>query len=148
MEITSETYISLNNLSTNAGWAQNKAIDLTLVTSYFIFCVPLKMIPGFAEGFNKTILNSKHELILLHSKYDTQKFGSGIASEKMKMKLADAFKLEIFTTVSSCRSLNISFRIWNTYYYNSQGTTILWNVKLTSENKRSRYLLVFYNNQN
>ena len=36
----------------------NNVHELMVVTGYFNFCVPLKRILGFAEDFNKVILNS------------------------------------------------------------------------------------------
>lgn len=40
------------------------------------------MLQGFAEDFNKIMVNSKHEFILLRSKDDNQVFKSAIANEK------------------------------------------------------------------
>ena len=45
------------------------------------------MLLGFAEDFNKVIVNSKHELILLRSKDDSQVFKSNISSEKCKLSI-------------------------------------------------------------
>ena len=59
--------------------------DLTLVTGYFNFCVPLKTILEFAEDFNKAILHSKHQLILLCFKDVSQVLKSVITNEKFKL---------------------------------------------------------------
>ncbi|XP_075163031.1 uncharacterized protein LOC142235655 [Haematobia irritans] len=54
---------SESNMLLNAGWSCLK--DMSVNT--FNFYVPLKMLLGFADYFNKIILYSKHELILLRS---------------------------------------------------------------------------------
>ena len=132
----------------------------SLINGGFNFCVPLKMFLGFAEDFNKVIVNSIHELILLRSKDDSQiiTFKSNISSEKCKLsilnrtwkvphvKFADVYKLEIFKTINSRRPLKISFRSWDMYYNPSlpECNSILWNVKLARE--RSRFLLIAFRN--
>ena len=50
---------------------QEIILMIFLASGYFNFCVPLKMVLGFVEYFNKVILNSKHELTLLRSKDDS-----------------------------------------------------------------------------
>lgn len=165
--ITTEikNYVSLNehesNALINAGWSPNDTDDnLTLVNGYFNFCIPLKMLLGFAEDFNKIIVNSKHELILLRSKDDSQVIKTSTPNEKFilsllnitwkvpHIQLTDAYKLEMFKTINNRHPLNISFRSWDMYYYPSlpQSTTVLWNVKLASENERPRFLLLVFRN--
>ena len=118
------------------------------------------MLLGFAEDFNKVIVNSKHELILLRSKDDSQVFKSNISSEKCKLSIlnitwkvphvqhADVYKLEMYKTINSRRPLNISFRSWDMYYYSSlpESNTILWNGKLARESERPRFLLIAFRN--
>lgn len=163
-----KNYLSLNQFESdalvNAGWAPiNTDADLSLVSGHFNFCVPLKMLLGFAEDFTKIIVNSKHELILLRSKDDNKVVKSILATERWKMnisnitwkvphvQLADSYKLQMYKTINSRQPLNISFRSWDMYYYPSvpENNTILWNVKLANENERPRFLLIaFRNNHN
>lgn len=44
--------------------------DLTLTNAqgYFDVCIPLNMIFGFAEDYQKVIINAKHEFILIRSR--------------------------------------------------------------------------------
>uniref|UniRef100_A0A1B0GEK0 Double jelly roll-like domain-containing protein n=1 Tax=Glossina morsitans morsitans TaxID=37546 RepID=A0A1B0GEK0_GLOMM len=91
----------------NAGWSPFNNEELTIVSGYFKFCIPLKMLLGFAEDFNKIIVNSKHELILLRSKDDKQTITTTSANEQIKLsilnitwkmphvQLADVYKLEV-----------------------------------------------------
>uniref|UniRef100_A0A1B0G601 Double jelly roll-like domain-containing protein n=1 Tax=Glossina morsitans morsitans TaxID=37546 RepID=A0A1B0G601_GLOMM len=144
----------------NAGWSPFNNEELTIVSAYFNFCIPLKMLLGFAEDFNKIIVNSKHELILLRSKDDKQAITTTLANEQIKLsilnitwkmphvQLADAYKLEVFKKINSRQPLNICFRTWDMYYYPTlpQNATVLWNVKLASENERPRFLLIAFRN--
>lgn len=159
-----KNYVSLSKSESdkllNAGWSPLNIGDLKLVDGYFNFCVPLKLLLGFAEDFNKIIVNSKHELILLRSKDDNQVLKSYLATEKIKLsilnitwkvphvQLADAYKLEMYKIINNRRPLNISFRSWDMYYYPSlpQSTTVLWNVKLANENERPRFILLGFRN--
>lgn len=155
-----KNYVSLSKPESenllNAGWSPFNNDDLTLVNGYFNFCVPLKILLGFAEDFNKIIVNSKHELILLRSKDNKQVLKSSIENEKVKLsilnvtwkiphiQLADAYKLQMFKTINNRQPLNISFRSWDMHHYPSlpQSTTVLWNVKLANESERPRFLLL------
>uniref|UniRef100_A0A1B0GCS8 Double jelly roll-like domain-containing protein n=1 Tax=Glossina morsitans morsitans TaxID=37546 RepID=A0A1B0GCS8_GLOMM len=92
----------------NAGWSSFNNEELTIVSAYFNFCIPLKMLLGFAEDFKKMVVNSKHELILLRSKDDKRAITTTLANEQIKLsilnitwkmshvQLADAYKLEVF----------------------------------------------------
>lgn len=164
--ITTEmkNYVSLNKLESdnllNAGWAPFDNKDLTLVNGYFNFCLPLKQLLGFAEDYNKIIVNSKHELILLRAKDDQQVFKSTNFTEKIKLsilnitwkvphiQLADAYKLQMFKIINNRQALNIAFRSWDMYYYPSlpTNTTVLWNVKLANENERPRFIILGFRN--
>ncbi|XP_037889798.1 uncharacterized protein LOC119637675 [Glossina fuscipes] len=144
----------------NAGWSPFNIEELTIVSAYFNFCIPLKMLLGFAEDFNKIIVNSKHELILLRSKDDKQAIKTTLANEQIKLnilsitwkmphvQLADVCKLERFRKIYSRQPLNICFRTWDMYYYPTfrHSVTVLWNVKLASENERPRFLLIAFRN--
>uniref|UniRef100_A0A1B0GD75 Double jelly roll-like domain-containing protein n=1 Tax=Glossina morsitans morsitans TaxID=37546 RepID=A0A1B0GD75_GLOMM len=97
----------------NAGWSPFNNEELTIVSAYFNFCIPLKMLLGFAEDFNKIIVNSKHELFLLRSKDKKKAITTTLANEQIKLsilnitwkmphvQLADAYKLEMFKKINS-----------------------------------------------
>lgn len=145
----------------NAGWSQN---DIALTDGYFNFCVPLKMLLGFAEDFNKIIVNSKHELILTRSKTDDDVIYSSDAEignltlsltnlswKVPHVQLADFAKLQLFKIIKSGQSLSLMFRSWDCHFNPAltQTTNNIWNVKLTSNNERPRFILiVFYDNNN
>jgi len=50
----------------NSGWSI--ADNLKLERGNFNFCVPLNLLLGFAEDYNKILLNGKHEIVLLRGK--------------------------------------------------------------------------------
>ncbi|XP_037891516.1 uncharacterized protein LOC119638665 [Glossina fuscipes] len=106
----------------NAVWSPFNNDELTIVSDYFNFCIPLNMLLRFTEDFNKTIDNSEHELILLRSKDNKQAITTTLANEQIKLsilnttwkmlhvQLADAYKLEVFKKINSRQPLNICFR--------------------------------------
>lgn len=54
---------------TNAGWTF-PGYDKKLPKTNFSFCVPLKLLLGFADDYNRILLNVKQELVLLRSATD------------------------------------------------------------------------------
>ena len=140
----------------NAGWCPNDADNKILNTEHFNFCLPLKNLLGFAEDFDKLIVNSKHELILIRSKDDNKIMSSTTPTDRLVLKLlnitwkvphvqlSDDYRLKMLKTITSRHPLNISFRSWDVYYNPSlpQTTSYLWNVKLAGENERPRYMLL------
>lgn len=51
-----------------AGW--NMGSDQNAREGYQNFCIPLKMIFGYAEDYKNILINSQHELILTRSRTD------------------------------------------------------------------------------
>jgi len=90
----------------NCGWSI--ADNLKLEGGNFNFCVPLNLLLGFAEDFNKLLLNGKHELVLLREKDNDDIYKSTVDTltmSQLKMtissivwkmphvQLSDAYKL-------------------------------------------------------
>ena len=72
---TIKHFLSLNNNADdameNAGWVAPTANVLKVNDDgEFNFCIPLKMLMGFAEGYTRIVLNVKQELILLRTSTD------------------------------------------------------------------------------
>lgn len=55
---------------TNAGWMSDLRSCFKSTTTDFVFCIPLKLLLGFAEQYKRIILNVKQELILIRSSSD------------------------------------------------------------------------------
>ena len=152
-----------SNMLLNAGWSN--AEEISTKSGQFNFCLPLKMLLGFAEDYNKVVFNAKHELILLRSKSDKSVAYSSKDEEKDKLKLqintitwkvphiqlADFAKLQLFKSIKSGQPITMAFRTWDCHLNPTlaQGTNHLWNVKLASQNERPRFMLIgFLNNDN
>lgn len=108
---TIKGYVSFNEIESSklmhSGWSHKVAPTLTDGT--FNFCVPLKNILGFAEDYQKVIINSKHELILIRSRSDENSYISTandvmiVNIEKLQWKMphitvADHEKIKILKT--------------------------------------------------
>ncbi|GBP03669.1 hypothetical protein EVAR_67679_1 [Eumeta japonica] len=144
----------------NAGW--NKIYDVNLENGYFNFYVPLKMLLGFAEDYNKIILNSKHELILLRNKNDEGLVLSDNSTEKAKLvvsliswriphvQLSDLSKLNMIKILNNGASIPIAFRSWDCHINPqlSTGNSHIWNVKLAANRERPRFVLIAFQRDN
>lgn len=127
----------------------------TLTDGSFNFCIPLKHLLGFAEDFQKIIINSKHELILIRSRSDENSYISTANDdmvfniEKLQWKMphvavADNEKIKILKTIQSNRSLQVGFRNWEIYEYPILPTSNkhVWSVKTVSQLEKPRYVLL------
>lgn len=158
---TVKSYLSLNefesNMMKNAGWSN----DGDLSAGSFNFYIPLKQLLGFAEDFNKIILNCKHELVLLRSSNDTSSCSSTTSGENVNLiltnitwriphiQLADSSKIQIMKTVKDGRTLPIAFRSWDCHLNPTfqGGTKHNWNVKMSINRERPRFVILTFQNE-
>lgn len=127
--------------------------------------IPLRFLFGFCDDFNKIILNSKHELILVRHRtnlnmYTQQAVGAAINMDinvtKIVWKvphilLGDGAKLKMLQTISRNTDLYVPFRSWDLYELPvvPQTTRHTWSVKTTSKVNKPRYVIVaFQTNRN
>lgn len=159
---TIKNYVSLNefesNILQNAGW--NKGEDIS--TQSLDFYIPLKMLMGFAEDFNKIILNSKHELIILRSSNDGKVCYSTKDNEIVSLnitnmtwriphvQLSDLTKIKIMKTIKDGTALPIAFRSWDCYFNPilRGGIKNNWNVKMSINRERPRIILFVFEKNN
>lgn len=149
-----------SNAMENAAW--NKLDDIDVINGYFNFYVPLKMLLGFAEDYNKIILNGKHELILLRNKNDSDLVYSTVTTEETQLtisniswriphvQLSDYSKLNMIKIINSGAAIPIAFRSWDCHM-NPQlnsGTNHIWNVKLAANRERPRYVIIGFQHDN
>ena len=59
-----------NTLLKNAGWDADEIPPLLDSKGNFNVCIPLKILLGFAEDFNKIIMNLRQELVLIRGNTD------------------------------------------------------------------------------
>ena len=152
---TIKNYVSLNQFESsmmrNAGWANDLIMDT------FNFCIPLRLLLGFAEDFNKVILNSKHDLILLRSSSDANAYYSTDATEKLLLtitnltwrvphiKLSDSARIKVMKIINEGKSLPIAFRSWECHFNPTfTNTKNSWALKLSTHTERARFILFVF----
>ncbi|XP_071579967.1 uncharacterized protein [Temnothorax nylanderi] len=109
----------------NAGWdPQNNA------NGYFNFCVPLNLLLGFCEDYERVVINARHELILIRSRNDN-------------ISLVEINKLSMLRALENGRYLSMGFRSWDLYEYPLlQNTTKhSWAIKTATQLEKPRYVV-------
>ncbi|XP_037825201.1 uncharacterized protein LOC119613274 [Lucilia sericata] len=161
---TIKNVLSLNDSESimmgNASWSYDKDIDVG--EGFFNFYVSLKSLLGFAEDYNKIIMNCKHELILLRTKNDDNIVHSTEAGENRKIsiqniswriphvKLSDYSKLNTIKIIKSGNVLPVAFRSWDCHYHPQLSTSQnhIWNVKFSANRERPRFVLIAFQHEN
>lgn len=135
--------------------------DNTSPVEDFSYCVPLKMLMGFFEDYNRIIVNQKQELVLLlSSSFKKSVFKSGVAATYMDFKLrldkiywrvpyvrcADTVRLSLLKVLNQDRTLEMPFRSWELYEYPELPTTTRhsWTVKTSSQLEKPRYVILAF----
>lgn len=118
------------------------------------YVVPLRFLLGFAEDYNKVVMNAKHELILTRSRVNTNALYSAhdcyflkITKIQWKMPhitLADNAKLKMLKYLERERTISMHFRGWDLYELPAipQTSRHIWSVKTTSQANKPRYVIV------
>lgn len=129
----------------------------TVAERSYRFILPLSAIFGFAEDYNKIIMNAKHELILVRSRSDANAYtgDAGATShvnfnfQKIHWKiphvqLADHSKLRMLRYLDKKRTINIPFRSWDLYEIPQlpEASKHIWSVKTTTSLNKPRYVIV------
>lgn len=135
----------------NAGWSPENNIALN--NGYFNFCIPLKLLLGFAEDYKKIIINAKHELILTRARSDENAVISAADDVKFNIiKLqwrvphvttSNSEKIELLKLVESGKPIKMSFRSWELYEYPLLSTTTHhnWTIKTSTQLEKPRYVI-------
>lgn len=131
-----------------------------MATTYRML-LPLRFIFGFCDDYNKIVLNSKHELILVRSRSNVGLYRSNtdhvqFTINKIQWKiphvmLNDQAKLSMLKTVERRDEIPLSFRSWDLYELPRmpETTRSSWNVKTTTQLTKPRYVIVaFQTNRN
>lgn len=129
-------------------------------TGTFNMIVPLRFLFGFCDDYNKIIMNSKHELILVRSRTD---FNMYVADSDIQftvnkihwkvphVALSDESKLMMLKTMNQKTNVPLAFRSWDLYELPvvPQTTRHTWSVKTTTQVTKPRYVIVgFQTNRN
>lgn len=133
------------------GWNLN---NTKIKNGHFSVIMPLNRILGFAEDYNKIIINCKHELILQRNssalncatlekndnlEIDIQK----IQWRVPHIKVSDRNKLLLLKSLERDRPIQLAFRNWDLYEYPllPKTTKHSWSVKTTSQLEKPRFVI-------
>lgn len=133
-----------------AGWNNAKLVH---TTGDFIASIPLKLLLGFAEDFNRIILNAKQELILVRFRTDKNVY---INATEFKINLfkvqwrikhiypSDEEKLNLLNIINNGKVLQIPFRNWDLYEYPVLpiASKQIWAIKSSSHLETPRYVVL------
>lgn len=119
--------------------------------------IPLRFIFGFCDDYNKVILNSKHELILIRSRsnlnmyHTTTNANLQCTINKIQWKiphvmLSDQAKLQMLKTIQRKDDILLTYRSWDLYELPAipQTTRHSWAVKTTTQVSKPRYVIVAF----
>lgn len=144
----------------NAGWLKND--DTAMLTStdgYFDISIPLSFILGFAEDYQRIIVNAKHELILIRSNTDTnavvqigdltQDGSFNISLSKIEwmvpyIKVSDRYKIDLLNCIQKDLPVPIGYRTWEMYENPilPAATKHIWVVKTSTQLEKPRYIVL------
>lgn len=138
----------------NAGW-NLKTVDVLPLKTNFSFCIPLKLLLGFIEDYDKILLNVKQELVLLRSSSDKNAIHQTISTDceilidkltwKMPyVKVEDSVKLSLLKVINSDQPIRVPFRRWQLHEFPSLPSSQLqtWTVKTSSMTEKPRFVVV------
>lgn len=123
------------------------------ITENFSYCIPLKMIFGFAEDYKKIIMNMKHELVLIRSRNDLNCFVGSIDNKRINLskiqwriphvQVDDYTKLQLLKQIEENKSISMNFRSWdlNEYPILPQNQKNIWAIKTSNSLHKPRYVL-------
>lgn len=152
---TIKSYVSMNEGENKAaavwGWNLN---GMKLNKGHFSAIIPLNKILGFAEDYNKIIINCRHELILHRSSSvsncviieNNDKIEIDIQKVQWRVphiKVSDRDKLSLLKHLEKDRPIQLAFRNWDLYEYPllPKTTKHSWSVKTTSQLEKPRFVI-------
>lgn len=139
--------------------------DQVVVTASYSLILPLRFVFGFCDDYNKMILNSKHELIILRNRTDSDLYASksGVDFNPFEMKvtkihwkiqhiqLSDEGRLLTLKSLEQDDNILMAYRSWDLYDLPvvPQARRNVWKVKTTTELTKPRFVVVaFQTNHN
>ncbi|XP_044013982.1 uncharacterized protein LOC122856368 [Aphidius gifuensis] len=162
---TIKNYLSINSRENNenAGWLNGpEQMMLTDGNGYFDLCIPLKMFFGFAEDYQKIIINAKHEIIPVQSRSDLNLIVRDVATFQEEVKfdlkitkvgwlvpyvtLSKRNKMEMMKYIQKDPVISIGFRTWELYEYPLLPTTNhhIWTVKTSTQLEKPYYVILAF----
>lgn len=154
---TMKSFLSMNEneskMSRVWGWDKNGVKN---TVGHFSVCIPLNKILGFAEDYNKIIINCKHELVLLRSntnlnaiKLSTNEVLDDIIIKQIAwrmphIKVSDRERVNLLRYLEKDRPVTLAFRNWDLYEYPllPRTTKHAWSIKTTSQLEKPRFVII------
>ena len=145
------------HLLENANWiGVEETKKLTNAAGYFEASIPLSHLLGFAEDYNRIIVNAKHELVLIRSNNDNNAvIKTGEAAEAFTLtiqkiewlmpyvRLSDTNKIKLLDFIAKDSPIRMSFRSWDLYEYPSipAAPKHVWVVKTSTQLEKPRFII-------
>lgn len=154
---TMKSLVSMNEFESSMSKLWGWDVDGTKNShGSFSVSIPLNKILGFAEDYNKIIINCKHELILLRSNtnlnsviLNTNEYIDNITISKIvwrmpHIKVSDRERLNLLKYLERDRAIQVAFRNWDLYEYPLLPKTSKhsWAVKTSSQIEKPRYVII------
>lgn len=155
---TMKSYLSLNeNESKSAiAWGWSTTGTTNVGEGIFSASIPLNKMLGFAEDYEKIIINCKHELVLLRSntnlnalKLKADEVVEDIIINKIvwrvpHVKVSDRERINLLKYLERDRAITLTFRNWDLYEYPLLPKTRkhTWSIKTSSQVEKPRYVIV------
>lgn len=150
-------YAAQSKFLENAGWFPTCNANTSLIddAGNFDVAIPLSILFGFAEDYQKIIVNARHELILTRARSDvnailqTANEEIKISIEKIEwllpnVRLSDARKFKMLKYIEKDPLIPISFRTWELYEYPllPQTANHVWTVKTSTQLEKPRFIVL------
>lgn len=145
-------YATFNEFEAKKFW--NYKGDLMSDDGYFSFCIPLKILLGFAEHYNKVLINARHEVVLLRAKNNNNVFKSAI-EPKIELfrvqwhvphvSVSDHEKIQLLKILDSKKDIMLPFRSRGDLHECPMLTNTSkqsWTIKTTSQMEKPRFVLI------
>lgn len=153
---TIKSYLSLNENESRCSRVWGWSPEGTTSNGVFSVSIPLNKILGFAEDYEKIIINCKHELVLLRSNtnlnaliLDTGEIVEDIIINKIvwrvpHVRVSDRDRINLLKLLEKDRAITIAFRNWDLYEYpllpKTQKHT--WSIKTSSQIEKPRFVII------
>ena len=148
------------NLLAVAGWITPEyTSSVPNPNGYFDFSIPLKLLLGFAEDYNKILINVKQELVLLRASNDKDIILAPTATTEATLdwklelhkivwrvphlKLADEHRITLLRQLKADRDIVLAFRSWELHEYPILPETErhTWTIKTSTHLEKPRYII-------
>lgn len=139
-----------------AGWNKSVEVDRTNHHQWTGY-IPLKFLLGFAETYNRIIMNQKLTLMLIKSyNFKDALFSDTVTNAKVQftkvqwriphISVNDAIKLDLLSRYKKNVPINMAFKKWDLHYIPniSQTSSSTVNLKSVSNIEVPRYIIIAF----